>query len=163
FQQALLRANYRPSALLAIDGTVGLELRESGDSSEFNPIFGLGITWRPRLGTAVALAAESRIFNSASVENTNYRSTSVSLRVSQRIGYRLTASAALGYEIAEYESLGGGRSGSRRDELLGGSLELSLPITQRWSWALTLSASENISNERPFELYQVVLQTTYSF
>ncbi len=166
FEQALVRVSYRPSAFWTFEGTAGLELSEWEGSTHLHPIFGLGLVWEPRLGTTVELVAESRLYNSATSQNTDYRSTAVILGVRQRIGYRLTASASIGYEHAEYENrsiIRPGRDGRRRDDMFQASAGLSLPITHRWNWALTFSAGENDSNVRSFDFYQVVLQTSYSF
>ncbi len=163
FEQLLLRANYQPSDFWTFDVTLGLELRDSGGSQDLNPIFGLGAAWTPREGTSVFLAAESRVFNSATVVDSDYRSTSVDLRVEQRIGYRLSASLSLAYENAVYErGLGSGRGG-REDNLFQGSLGLHLPITRRWSWELIVSAGKNESNVTSFEYLQGVLQTSFQF
>jgi hypothetical protein len=108
--------------------------------------------------------------------DTNYTSTSFSLRFSQRIGYRLTAGLTLAYEHAAYDSVGDssssnsgttssgqGSEAGRVDDLYRISFDLSAPITQRWTAGLTLSAYKNESNTQPFESYQAILQTSYAF
>ncbi|MHA3774181.1 outer membrane beta-barrel protein [Verrucomicrobiota bacterium sgz303538] len=169
FQQLLLRARYKPSALFAFDGTVGLEVREVGDTTDASPVFGLGVTWKPRPETTISLVAERRTFNSGTALNTNFTSNTISLRASQPIAYRLTASILLGYEHATYETDGERKQVQKRnqvervDDLLSVSGELTLAITRRWSCTLTISAGKNFSNVQPFDYVQGVLQTSYEF
>lgn len=163
FEQLLLRANYQPADMWSFDATIGLELRDGEGSQDVNPIFGLGIAWEPREGTSVFLAAESRVFNSATVVSSDYRSTSVNLRVEQRLGYRLSASLSLGYENAMYDRSPVQGRGEREDNLFQGSLGLHIPVTKRWSWELIFSAGKNDSNVASFEFFQGVLQTSFQF
>jgi hypothetical protein len=193
FQRLMLHVTTTPTKVLSLDGTGGVEIREAEGKISIGPTFGLGASWKPGYATRVTLAAESRVFNSATALDTNFTSTAINLTISQRIGYRLTAALTVGYEHAVYESVGGEDDGSsnprsseqesdggdnnpalaaqggqggqngRVDDLYRISLDLSLPITQRWNCGLTLSAYKNESDFQAFESYQAILQTSYAF
>lgn len=163
FEQAIVNLEYNPSPKFSLYGTFGCEFRQAGGKLFTGPIFGVGATWTPRLGTSVKLAAERRTFNSAEAMNSNYTSTSITLSLDQRLGSRVTLSLSLGYENAQYESVGAGGDGSRRDDLIEGQIGFTLFINSRWSCSLSLSASDNYSNQRPLQEYQLAFQTSYAF
>jgi hypothetical protein len=171
FQRLVIQVESSPSRLLSFNFTGGLERRDADGFSDVTPTFGLGANWNPIAGTSVSLAAERRGFNSAASLNTNYTSTSVSLRVTQRLSHRLSGFLTLGYEHAEYSDVGNTENGDgaeegeggRKDDLLHASAGLNLPISNRWSWSLVFTVSDNQSNTAPFRYYQAVLQTTYAF
>jgi hypothetical protein len=171
FQRLLFQIDSTPSRLLTYNFIGGLELRDAGGYSDVTPTFGLGATWNPIAGTSITLAAERRGFNSAASLNTNYNSTSVSLRVNQRLTARLSGYLTLGYERAEYYNVGDENNGDgadegeggRKDDLFHASAGLNLPISDRWGWSLVFTFSDNRSNTEPFRYYQAVLQTTYAF
>lgn len=162
FQQVLFNVRSVPTIFLSFHGSVGVEYRQAGDST-FNPIFGLGATWNSRRGTTVSLAAESRIFNSATAANTNFTSTSIGLRASQILGYGIVGSLYLGYEYSAYERVGKGGVSGRNDQLCTVSIGLSRPITKRWSSSLSVQFGKNWSNVQPFNYSQITFRTSYAF
>lgn len=163
FEQPLLTFKWRPTRLVSIDATGGVEFRQTGAGSSNSPTFGVSASWRPRLGTAVSLAAEERVVNSASSANTNFNTTSVVVSVNQRFSHLLNGSVSLAYENASYESTGLGGISGRDDDLLSASSVLTLQLTRHWNSTLTLSASDNSSNVSPFRVYQATLQTSFAF
>lgn len=163
FQQLLLDARSSPTVFLSFNSTLGLEYRTVGDSSSLNPIFGLGASWSSLLGTEVSLAAEQRVFNSASEFDTNYTSTSFVLSVSQALGSRLTGLLSFGYEHADYDSVGAGGEGGRIDNLYTVELGLAMPITTRLGCSLSGQWGQNNSNVEPFSFSQVTFQMSYAF
>ena len=85
-----------------MNATLGYErLCQTGGGNFATPVFGVGATWTPRLGTSIDLATERRTFNSADASNTNFTSTSVNLTLSQRLGPWITGSVGLSYENAQ--------------------------------------------------------------
>ena len=165
FHRLFLNASSAPTVLISYNATLGVEYRVVGGSGTAGPLFGLGAGWKPRLGTVVSLAAESRVNSSASSVNTNYTSTSFVLGLSQTLGYKLSGSLSLAYEYAKYENVGagGGNQGDRKDHLYYISTGLKRPISTKWSCSLLGRLGENRSNRDPFSFWEVSLYTSYSF
>jgi len=158
-----VRVNYSSSAALSWDATLGYEFRQAGNKDFTTPVFGLGATWTPRLGTSLNFAAERRTFNSADAMNTNYTSMSATLTLSQRLGPWVTGSVSVGYENAQYQSTGADGDGARQDSLYQGQIGFTYSVTERWNCSISFSADENRSNQKPLQDYQVAFQSSFRF
>lgn len=165
FHRLFLDASSSPTVLFSYSALLGIDYRIVGDSDSISPLFGLSAEWRPRLGTGVTLALESRPFSSATSVNTNFTSFSAVLGLSQSLGRKLSGRLSLGYEYAKYESVGvgGGTQAGRKDHLYYASVGLSRSITDRWSCSLNGRVGENRSDFDPFTFWEVGLYTSYSF
>jgi hypothetical protein len=163
YHQALLRLKYRPTRFVSCDATLGLDFRDAADSLTTTPIFGLSVIWDSESGTSVSLAAERRVFNAASAINTNFTSTSIVLSGAQRLGWGLIGTLAAGYEFSEYESIGAGGQGSRKDHLTFVSGGLVKLITHHWNVSLSCAAGINESDTTAIDFVQVTLKTALAF
>ncbi len=163
FQQVLVRTTLVPTRFVLVDGTVGIDFRDQGDTFSTAPIFGLSATWDSRQGTSISLAAERRIFNAASSINTNFTSSSVVLRLGQRLRWGVIGLLSGGYEYTEYESTGTGGQGSRKDKLFYFSGTVVKPLTRHWNCALNVSVGKNESEVNPFDYFQTTFKTSVEF
>ncbi len=163
FERPLLSLNYIPSPFIGINGNVGYEFRQIQGSTFTSPIFGLGVTWTPRLGTVFSISGNRSTQTSLTEVNTNYEQTSLSISARQNIGKRVVLSAGFNYENAVYESVGTDGESGRIDNLVEGEIGISYSITSQWRASLSLSMGKNFSNERPIDYQQATFQTTYSF
>ena len=163
YHQALVRLKYSPTRFLLFDGTAGVDFRDRGDSSSVAPIFGLSTTWDSQHGTLMTLAAERRIFNSASTINTNFTSTSITLGVYQRFWQGVIGSLKAAYEYTEYENFGTGAGSSRIDKLYYASAGATVPLTHHWNCSLNTAAGKNDSGLAGFDFLQVTFKTTLNF
>ena len=163
FQQVLVRTTYAPSRFVLFDGTVGIDFRDQGDTFSTAPIFGLSATWDSRQGTSVSLAAERRIFNAASSINTNFTSSSIVLRLGQRLRWGVIGLLSGGYDYTEYDSTGSGGQGGRIDKLSYFSATLVKPMNRHWNCALNVSVGKNESEVRPFDYFQTTFKTSLEF
>jgi len=102
--QARLHAGYQLTEKLIFDATVGGEYREysSGGTPEVDPVFTLGLIYRPFIDTSFSLAAYRSEFASPLYQGENFVGTGVSLTVSQKFFRRFKASLSLGYEHDNY-------------------------------------------------------------
>lgn len=163
FEQALVNIQYIPTPFIALSGNAGYEFRQIGSTMEATPIFGLGVTWTPRLGTTFSLIGQRGTQSSATVSNTNFDQTTLTLSINQRVGRRMNLNASGSYENAVYQSVGNGGEGGRVDNLIQGQIGVSYLITSRWTVSLSVSAGKNFSNVNPLNYQQATLQTTFSF
>ena len=163
YQQALVRWRYQPTRFLEFDVTGGLDFRDIDDSFRTTPIFGLSASWDSGKGTLVSLAAERRIFNAASSINTNFTSSSFVLRAAQRLGGGMIGTVSAGYEYTEYERVGAGGEGQRKDNLSYVAGGLQLPVSRHWSFSLNCSAGKNRSEVSAFDFVQTTLKTSLAF
>ena len=163
YHQGLLSLKYSPTRFLLFDVKTGVDFRESGDTSQVTPIFGLSATWDTRQGTLVKLAAERRVFNASSAIDTNFTSTSLVLSAYQRIGRSVIANFSVGYEYTEYQSFGAGADTGRTDKLSYVSAGIMVPLSLHWNCSLTGSAGKNDSDVAEFDFVQMTFKTTATF
>ena len=163
FHQALVRTTFAPTRFVLFDATLGVDFRDRGDSFATAPIVGLSATWDSQHGTSVSLAAERRIFNAASSVNTNFTSSSIVMRVGQRLRWGVIGLFTAGYDYTEYESIGSGGQGSRTDKLSYLSGTLVKRLNRHWNCALNVSVGKNESDARPFDYFQTTFKTSLEF
>jgi hypothetical protein len=162
FEQVLLRFTSATSPLITYTATGGVEFRDAG-GSEINPVFSLGARWNPREGTSLSIAAEQRIQNSAAVVNANFRTSSVAVMGSQHLGSRFTLNAAVGYELASYESADASSEINREDRTWFGQLGVSTKIFKHVGLAATATYHDTESNLFPQRTTQFALTCSYFF
>jgi hypothetical protein len=173
FLQILAHSTVAASPELSFSATVGTELLDAGDTQKLIPIFGLGATWTPRLGTSFALTADRRPQNSATSDSENYVSTSVGLSATQRLGSWVQLKVSFSFEDARYYSIGDTSSPSsagaadtanRHDDLYVGQVGLTAELNKRWSALLQYSYTKNISNTSDaFNDSRAQFQLTFNF
>ncbi len=163
FQRPALRMEYGLNERLTLQGSLGVEHRESGEASTNTPVFELGASWLLRESTIFGLSAERRISNSAFESGVNYTSTSIQFTVSQRLGSRLRSGLSFGFEDAAYEGTFSSFEDERHDQLVTGRANLAFIVTPHVSITLTGAAIDNRSNQQPFRSYQGSLQSSIAF
>lgn len=104
--QARLHAGYQLSEKLTFDATVGAEYREysNGGQPALDPVFSLGLIYRPFFDTSFSLNAYRSEFASPVYQGEDFIGTGVSTTVSQKFLDRFKASLSLGYEHDSYTS-----------------------------------------------------------
>lgn len=150
---------------LVIDGTLGVEFRDTGHREEINPVLGLGVTWAFREGTSLALTAERRVFNSAADSGDNYVGSDVALTLSQRLGDRVQATASIGYENASYDNASGrNRAFSNREDnyvvVQGGVVA---KLGRRWSASVLGTYGNNQSSGNAVRYFHTLVQVTFAY
>jgi|GEM_PF-3675113 len=163
FQQVTVRAAYELSGKLQATGSIGYEFRQAGETNSNTPVFTLGASWTPRLGTTVSLTADRRIFNSASVQDVNYSSTSVMLSLSQRVGNRCSLGLGLGWENGDYQSLDHSVSSGREDNLFFAQATFAVKISKRLSGSAYFSYTDNQSNVASYNTLTAGVQGSLTF
>ncbi len=163
FQRLSVRAAYEATAKLRAVGSFGYETRQAGDGDINTPVFTFGGTWAAREGTDVSLTADRRIFNSATEQGVNYTSTSVMLRISQRLGERCVGSLGLGWENGSYETTAGGVSANRVDNLFLVQAALAMRLTKRLTCSVNLGISDNDSNVISYRTVTAGVQCGFTF
>lgn len=163
FQQATVRVAYEVSAKVQATATMGYEFRQTGDRITNTPVFTLGSTWTPREGTTVSLAADRRIFNSAAEQNVNFTSTSVMLKLTQRVGVRYRAALGLGWESSTYESASGALFANREDELLMAQASLAMEVNKRLTCSVNVGFTHNDSNYLAYRTLTAGVQGSLTF
>ena len=164
FEQGLARIAYLSSASLIYNATVGVEFRDAGNKEEVNPILGLGLSWEPRAGSRIVLSADRRIQNSAAEVATNIVSSSVAVTVTQRVTDFWQASAAVGYENANYDSVDRqSTSGGRMDNYVVAQGNVAVFFNRHWGGSVVLTYGNNQSRQNNVEFLQSAIQLTYSY
>ncbi|MEI6715157.1 MAG: outer membrane beta-barrel protein [Verrucomicrobiota bacterium] len=133
YNQALVRFITRPREKLFITATGGIELRDfSGQSdSTTSPVFSLAGSWQPTAKTTLNLQTQLRRFASASLQQQDYASSSISLRATTQLTPSLYSVLSGGYEHASYSATSSSINASRIDHFYTARAEL-LWAFQRW-------------------------------
>ena len=163
FEQILGRLTYTLTQKISFSGTVGYEFRDAGSTEEITPVFGLGLTWAIREGTALTLSGQRSIENSAAQAGTNYTDTSLTASISQRLGDFIQFSGTVGYENASYTGVESGVSSNRNDNQLILQAALSTRVKDHWTVTGTVSYAKDFSNQDSFKTVQTSLQLSYVF
>ena len=165
FEQLLGRLTYTNNGFLIVNGTVGVEFRDTETKEEINPIFGIGATYQLREGTTFALTSERRVFNSAAQSGDNYISTNVALTATQRLGDRWTATGSFGYENADYEDVSRKRNlaAGRNDDYIVLQGGLNAKLGTRLSASGLLSYGNNQSSGNSVNFIHTLVQITVAY
>ena len=165
FEQLLGRLTYTNNGFLIVNGTVGVEFRDTEAKEEINPIFGIGATYQVREGTTLALTSERRVVNSAADSGDNYISTNVALTATQRLGDRWTATGSFGYENADYDDVSGRRNMApgRNDDYIIVQGGLNAKLGSRLSASALLSYGDNQSSGNAVNFIHTLVQITVAY
>ena len=147
FEQALLRADYRPGEKLRLSVTGGVEFRQT-DGSEENPtpVFGSEVEYRPRETTSFRLEGRRQTFSSAGFAGENYHFTSVTASAVQLLAQRFALGFAGGCQNSNYVSTGGGGGTGREDNLWFIRPSLGFRFTERARLELSYQHRTNDSS-----------------
>jgi hypothetical protein len=118
FEQINLRLNYEVTAKLALFASGGVEFRQfDGNRDTYDsPVFEVGLTYHPFLGTTFSLAAGRRIYPSGYVDNQDFATTYVTGRFQQRLFHRVYFGLGAGYENSDYISTNRSVNATRNDD-----------------------------------------------
>lgn len=163
FQQVTVRAAHELSGKLQATGSLGYEFRQAGDTSSNTPVFTLGASWTPRLGTTVSLTADRRIFNSATERDVNYSSTSVMLSLSQRVGGRCNLGLGLGWENGDYQALNRQADTAREDNLFFAQATFAVKVSKRFAATAYFAYTDNQSNVASYNTLTAGVQGSFTF
>jgi Putative beta-barrel porin 2 len=165
FEQVNLRLQYQMTGKLSLYASGGVEFRQFDSSDHTSPVFELGATYHPFDGTSVTLAGVRRNLPSGFLPAQDFGSTSVVLRVQQRLLQRLYLAVAAGYENDDYFSTASGVSATRNDDYYFVEPSLDVLITRYWSAGVYYLHREDFSSIDFFSFYdnQVGVRTTIRF
>ncbi|HSI14997.1 MAG TPA: outer membrane beta-barrel protein, partial [Chthoniobacter sp.] len=163
FEQVNARMTSTASPFISYSGTVGFEWRDTGETRSTSPVFGLGATWTPRVGTSLTLTVDQRVQNSAAITGANYTSTSVALSCSQRLGSFASLGASIGYERASYESALSDQTIDRLDQTVFAQASVSRTVFKHISLSATVSYLHTASTDLPQSSTQVSVSASYAF
>ncbi len=119
YEQGLLRVIYNATAKVAITANAGIEFRQfdgGGAADRVNPVFGLGVVYKPFEETEITLEAYRRVQSSALIFGENYTSTGFDLSVVQRVTSRFQLLGQVGYTNYDYQEDGGKFGGFNRTD-----------------------------------------------
>jgi hypothetical protein len=118
YGQGRLHISYQYTEKLNFDATVGGEYRQysGGSKSEGDPVFTLGLTYRPFVDTTFSLNAFRSEFASPLFTAQDFVGTGVSFTLTQKFIDRFTASLAFGYEHDDYTPTNSSVANINRDD-----------------------------------------------
>ena len=118
YEQARLRASYTVTDKAALEGWIGLEVRERGGQSgtSATPVFSAIGKWTPFTGTTLSLNAYRQINASGGDVGEDFIDTGLQAGVRQEIAKRFFLSLDVGYDHNDYRQVSGDDSGSRSDD-----------------------------------------------
>ena len=167
YQQLVARASYSVTEKVEFNGTLGEELREfQGDhGNRWNPVFSLGVAYKPAENTLMTLDAYRRDETSVALVNQNYTLTGFGAAVHQNFAVLYTASLAGGYYHAAYHSTAQGVSAPRRDDYFYVRVGADWNATGRFTVGAFYQFRNNDSTSTGFSFNnnQVGLNASYRF
>ncbi len=179
FEQVNVRASYQASGKLAVNASVGLEVRQFQNSSDqhVTPVLELGALYQPFDGTTVSLSGSRRVLSSATLAGQDYTATGFTVSVRQRFLRRFFPSLTFGYDNSEYFGTGTvgdpnangattAGSATRSDNYLYVQPALETQIRDNWSASVFYTHRENVSTgaaSTGFSNNQFGVRTSVSF
>ena len=165
YEQVTVRAAYTATELLSFSANVGGDFRDSGDGSQFAPIFGLSANYKPSESTDVSLSGSRTIAPSAVLVQQDKELTSFFLSVRQRFLQRYFLTPSIGYDHTEYRGSTKGASESRSDDSIAFGLSAATNLTDRWSVQLFYQYRRNTSTAEGFSFtnQQIGFSSSVSF
>jgi hypothetical protein len=116
FQRVLVKASTDATGKLSFEAKGGAEFRQTGAGDKTTPVFNVTANYRPTERTNVSAGVYREVTASGTVDNENVTRTGASVKVSQKIGSRLTAGIEAGYEKMEYDTTEAGAIASGRED-----------------------------------------------
>jgi Putative beta-barrel porin 2 len=150
FEQVLARAEYSLSDKLHAQLSGGVEFRQfdASASDRTNPVFALGIDWRPAAATEITLQAFRRVTASALNVDENFTLTGFEATFRRELHVGLQFSVTGGYHVASYAFISGGQP--RTDDYVFVRPGLLYRFTDRLQAGLTYQYRRNESNLNRF-------------
>ena len=168
FEQVNVRASYGAGGKLVLEGSAGVEFRqsdESGSSQRASPVFQLGATYKPFDGTSIFVTGARSTANSAVLAGQDYTLTHLSVGARQRVLRRFSIALEGGYQHAEYFNTIDGVSATREDNYYFIQPTVDVTLTRFWSVGAFFLHRQNSSADANFDFKdnQVGVQTTLTF
>jgi hypothetical protein len=147
YEQALTRVQFQASEKLSFTGVLGAEARQiSGGDETVEPIFTLGVIYRPRERTSLILEARRQTYSSGSRANENNTVTAVSTEVRQQVFQRIDLALAAGVSTSDYQAYSGENDVEREDTLVYVRPSLGLSVTRFSRCELSYEFRDNDSS-----------------
>ena len=167
FEQLNLRWTYEPSGKLRVNGSGGLEWRQSEDTDQtrLSPLLQIGVAYAPFDGTEIGASVVRRTFNSASEIARDFESTQFVLRARQRLLQRMYFSIVAGYQNQSYHNTISGVSSGREDNYHFVAPGFDVNLTRFWSAGAYYLRRQNDSSANSFSFHddQLGFRTTLQF
>lgn len=167
FEQLNVRADYELTGKLSIDGSAGIEFRQSESDAQnrSSPVFRLGVNYKPFDGADLSLSTSRRTQNSASAVAQDFVSTQVVFFLRQRFLQRIHATLVTGYQNQTYYTTRSGLASTRDDNYFFVVPGIDVTLTQFWSAGLFYSSRRNDSSSSFFSFNdnQVGFRSNFTF
>ena len=151
FEQVNVRVGYQVTGKISLNASGGVEFRQfEGDArgGYVSPVYDLSATYQPFDGTTITLSGNGSIQNSAALAGQDYRTTSITAGVQQRLLTRMHLGLTVGYEHAEYFGAATGVTATRDDNYYFIQPSVDLTVTRWWTaGAYYLHREDNSSTE----------------
>lgn len=170
FEQGLVRAAYRATEKLEVQGSAGVQFSQFQDGEDKGPtfIFSLGGSWQATERTSVSLEAFRRDVPSYVQSGRNYTLTGLRGGVRQQFLEKFYLSLGAGFENSDYTKDSSLATGSdRSDNYFWVRPALDYQLSERWSTGAYYQYRTKSSNQ-PLGQYdysnnQIGLYTSYRF
>jgi hypothetical protein len=155
YQQGLVRANYYATEKVSFRATAGVELRNfqgaNAADSEINPVFELGMSYKPLEFTVITLDAYRREQPSVSAPSANYETLGGALGVSQTFREFYIVGVRAGYQHLNYVDRIGGAATDREDDYIFGRLTFDYQPWDDLTVGVFYEYRQNDSDDPTFE------------
>jgi len=167
FEQVNARLTYQMTGKLNFYASAGVEFRQfDGNRSErTTPVFELGATYHPFDGTSITLAGVRRMLPSGFFPDQDFATTSVVLRIQQRLLQRVYLGVVAGYENDDYFGTATGVNATRDDNYYFVEPSVDVLITRFLSAGVYYLHRQDDSSIASFSFYdnQVGVRATIRF
>ena len=153
FEQGLVRASYRATEKLDVNGSAGIQFSqfEGGDDKGPTFIFSLGGSWLPLERTSVSLEAYRRDVPSYVYSGQNYTLTGTRATIRQLFLEKYSASLSAGFENSDYTKTSSGVtsfSTGRSDNYFWVRPTVDYQFNDRWTMGLFYQYRSKSSNQK---------------
>ena len=136
FEQLNTTVTYQATGKVSLNGSVGVEFRQFGDSSGgtyVSPVYDLSASYQPFDGTTISLNGSLHTQNSAVLAAQDYSLTDITLSIRQRLLRRFYLGLTTGYQHSNYFSTSNGVDASRVDNYYFFQPAIDVTITRYWT------------------------------
>ena len=162
YEQCLLGTRYLLSDKFTVNGNAGIEFRQvqSGGQDTINPVFQLGVGYKPFDQTLISLKASRLTTNSESNAGQNITYSSIGLAFEQRFFKRYYLSLYTGYVNADYSADFSGNNARRTDNIISVSPSVRVELTKNSSLQISYELWRDSSTvaDRSFTVNRVFTQ-----
>ncbi|PTX98030.1 hypothetical protein DB345_04115 [Spartobacteria bacterium LR76] len=155
YQQLRARLRYEATGKLAFKVSGGIEFRQFQGMSEvkLEPVFSLGLEYKPFDGTLISLTGYRDVIGSNSLEGQNYVATGVQFSIQQRVLQKFFVGVAIGYENDTYFATESNIDSSRVDNYIFARPSISYNVAEWAKTGVFYEYRNNDSNESSSSFY----------